>query len=100
MPTFDEIQELESKCSWEWTTQNSVNGQKVTGPNGNSIFLPAAGSRWKGSFVNPGNVGDYWSSPLYPDDDNNACLLRFNSRGTNWSNGSRIIGQSVRAVCP
>lgn len=43
MPTYDEMKELINNCSWEWTQINSVNGYKVTGPNGNSIFLPAAG---------------------------------------------------------
>ena len=43
MPTKDEMQEMVDKCSWEWTQINGVNGYKVTGPNGNSIFLPAAG---------------------------------------------------------
>lgn len=43
MPTKDEMQELADKCSWEWTQINSINGFKVTGTNGNSIFIPAAG---------------------------------------------------------
>lgn len=45
MPTLDEIKELYDKCSREWTEVNGVEGQKITGPNGNSIFLPAAGIR-------------------------------------------------------
>lgn len=61
MPTLKEIQELINNCSWKWTTVNGVEGQKVTGPNGNSIFLPAAGlynsSGWQGRRV----VGNYWS---------------------------------------
>jgi hypothetical protein len=44
MPTLDEIKELVNQCTWEWTTQNGVNGCKVVGPNSNSIFLPAAGN--------------------------------------------------------
>ena len=43
MPTRDEIKELNDNCTWQWTTLNGVNGYRVTGPNGNSIFLPAAG---------------------------------------------------------
>ncbi len=39
MPTKNELDELARKCSWEWT----ANGAVVTGPNGNSIFLPIAG---------------------------------------------------------
>lgn len=41
MPTSAEFSELKTKCTWSWTTQNSVRGYLVTGPNGNSIFLPA-----------------------------------------------------------
>lgn len=43
MPTKAEAQELINKCTWEWTQIDGVNGYKVTGPSGKSIFLPAAG---------------------------------------------------------
>lgn len=43
MPTLDEAKELMEKCTWQWEKLNNVNGMRVTGPNGNSIFLPAAG---------------------------------------------------------
>ena len=46
MPTKDEFQELINKCKWEWTAQDYHHGYKVTGPNGKSIFLPAAGRRY------------------------------------------------------
>jgi len=42
-PTLSETQELISYCSWVLTTHNGVSGYKVTGANGNSIFLPAGG---------------------------------------------------------
>ena len=44
MPTKEELQELIDSCQWERVTLNSVIGNKITGPNGNSIFIPAAGS--------------------------------------------------------
>jgi hypothetical protein len=43
MPSFKELSELTDDCKWEWTAQNGRKGYKVIGPNGNSIFLPAAG---------------------------------------------------------
>ena len=43
MPTEYEWQELIDKCKWEWGKVTGVKVNKVTGPNGNSIFLPAAG---------------------------------------------------------
>lgn len=45
MPTQSEAKELSENCTWEWTQINGVNGYKVTGKNGNSIFLPSAGWR-------------------------------------------------------
>lgn len=45
IPTYSEICELIEKCTWIWTSLNGVNGCIVTGPSGNSIFLPAAGWR-------------------------------------------------------
>jgi len=45
LPTADLFEELFRLCKTEWTEMDGVNGYKVTGPNGNSIFLPAAGKR-------------------------------------------------------
>lgn len=39
LPTVEQFHELIDNCSWRWTG----NGCKVTGKNGNSIFLPAEG---------------------------------------------------------
>ena len=44
MPTKEEMQELINKCTWEWMQINGINGYKVIGPSGKSIFLPAAGA--------------------------------------------------------
>ena len=43
LPTNDEILELINGCSWEWTTIEGTKGFKITGSNGNNIFLPAGG---------------------------------------------------------
>lgn len=47
MPTKVEFQELLDNCTWEWVEldpeKDQPDGFKITGPNGNSIFLPAAG---------------------------------------------------------
>ena len=99
MPTIDEIKELLDNCHWEWTTRNDVNGFKVTGPNGASVFLPAAGSRWLGDLDNSG-YGYYWSSSLGPNLDYYAYYLYFGSDGSRWDYYKRGSGRSVRAVCP
>ncbi len=62
LPTNEEIDELINKCTWQWMKQNDVNGFKVTGPNGNSIFLPAAGHYNEASPCNVGKKGYYLTS--------------------------------------
>ena len=66
MPTRDEINELCNNCTWQWTTYNGVNGQLVTGPNGSSIFFPAAGTGSDHS--NNRYYGYYWSATAYGSD--------------------------------
>jgi len=100
IPTVDEWNELIEKCSRQWTTQDGVYGQKVTGPNGNSIFLPAAGYRYESSLNKAGSEGDYWSSSLSTDFPHLGSYLTFNSNIFHMSSSYRPGGESVRAVCP
>ena len=61
----------------EWTSLNGVYGRKVTGFNGNSIFLPAAGRRWDdGNLYKDGSIGYYWSSKQSGDDEAGLCAGR------------------------
>ena len=100
MPTKAEQDELRNNCTWTLTTQNGVNGYKVTSKsNGNSIFLPAAGYRYVSSLLYAGSNGYYWSSSLYTGGPNDACGLGFSSDGVGWGSGGRYDGQSVRPVC-
>ena len=97
MPTSAEIQELRDKCTWKWTTQNGVNGRKVIGPNGNSIFLPAAGYRSGSDLGWEGAGGHYWSaSPA--SDSYGAYSLSFSSIDYNRTYDNRYDGHSVRPV--
>ena len=98
MPTYEELNELIDNCTWTWTTQNGVNGYKVEGPNGSSIFLPAAGYRYGSSLDFAGSTGHYWSST--PDeDDNRAFSLSLYSSGSHYTGySSRVSGLSVRPV--
>ena len=98
MPTNAELQELFDNCTWTWTTQNGVNGYKVTGPSGASIFLPAAGYRDGSSLEVDGGVGKYWSSTPYENLPNRANILSFNRFDPEKSFNYRNYGQSVRPV--
>ena len=96
MPTLTETQEILENCTWEWTTQNEVKGCLVTGDNGNSIFLPAAG--WK---LNKGTYdrieGFYWNSC---DDYGtyNSGIILFNSSYASAYNYERYYGFPIRPV--
>ena len=98
MPTDAERTELIEKCTWTWTTQNGVNGRLVTGPNGNSIFLPAAGAREGTNLYYVGSDGLYWSSSLWYAGAGDAQYVRFNSGSVYWLNSGRCCGLSVRPV--
>ena len=98
MPTVDEFEELIDNCTWEWTTKDGHKGYKVTGRNGNSIFLPAAGYRLgSDTYFAESNVC-YWSATLLESDTQFASFLGSYSgyRSTDW--GYRYYGLSVRPV--
>jgi hypothetical protein len=97
MPTFEEQLELLNNCTCTWTTQNGVKGYKVTGPNGNSIFLPAAGCRYGAGVYGRGSDGVYWSSSLFSNSSNSAYYLYFYSGYVYYTN-YRDNGFSVRPV--
>ena len=98
MPTTAEQQELLNNCTWKWATLNDVYGYKVTGPNGNYIFLPAAGYRGGSSSYHVGSGGYYWGSTPSEDYDYNACILYFyiENHVRYWT--YRSEGRSVRPV--
>ena len=98
MPTYSEQEELLDNCTWTWTTRNGVNGYNVEGPNGNSIFLPAAGYRGGSSLYLAGSYGYYWSSSPHENVTNNAYYLYFFSDEHRMSSNLRYCGQSVRPV--
>ena len=99
MPSLEQILELVNSCSWQWTQRNGVYGQQGTGPNGNTIFLPAAGGRWNESLYYAGSLGVYWSRTLDSFYSYFAYYLYFNSDGVDWYNYYlRYLGHSVRAV--
>ena len=65
-PSQNDIEELFSYCSFSWEyNSNSVFGCSVTGANGKSIFLPAAGFRIMGNPQVEGQSIYYWSDNEY-----------------------------------
>ena len=100
MPTEDEWNELLTQCTWEWTTMNGINGKKVTGPNGNSIFLPPASFHSGPSIYSTEPYGNYWSSSCEAYSPDFAMFLDFGSSNafTYMAGYGRFLGLSVRPV--
>lgn len=105
MPTIMEFQELSRQCRWDWTTIDGVDGFNVTGPNGNTIFLPAAGAM---SDVGPsrfGEEGNYMTSNLYVDPTTGgpAVYNYFYTFDNTLNRGPvafyRFLGYTIRPVC-
>ncbi len=99
MPTEDERDELRSFCSWEWVSISNVDGYKVTGPNGNSIFIPAAGYRYGDSFDSVGSYGFYWTSSLSTvSGSDTSHPLSFGSDFVAYGSYQRYSGLPIRPV--
>ena len=98
MPTDYQWEELYQNTTNTWTTQNGVNGRLFTASNGNSLFLPAAGSRWDDELHFVENYGYYWSSSLCTNGPSAAWNVYFGSVDYSMSSFGRSLGRSVRAV--
>lgn len=93
LPSKKQFEELKNSCKWEWTGE----GYKVTGPNGNSIFMPAEGSQSSEGIHGTGCCGIYWSSTSNGYKD--AVELYFDTDKVAIGNSDRIVyAHSVRLV--
>lgn len=95
-PTYDEWVELYDYCVSVWTIRNNVKGLLFTAPNGNTIFLPAAGYRRDERDTQ--DRGYYWSNQLHPDYQNTARQFYFCSEYHEMNYYERFCGQTVRPV--
>lgn len=107
IPTDEEWKELVDNCSFTWASIDGVYGIKVVGPNGSSIFLPAAGYRQDLKLfcddrfpMSTNNTGHYWTSSLYLEFPYKAtCYFLYNGRLIKKkSHAVRCIGASIRPV--
>jgi hypothetical protein len=108
MPTLEEQLELRDNCTWDWILLNDTNCMQVTGPNGSSIYIPAAGHRYESGYYDVNGMGYYWSSTpadgtdfaanylgIHWSDDGNTGYLTSHFT-SDWS--ARIAGVSIRPV--
>lgn len=103
MPTHTEVMELVDNCTFTGGSYNGVSGNYVTGPNGNSIFLPFAGIRGYGYHEFEGRGGSFWSG-TYEDGTEGVnaycfgCGEDYGEAEGDWGYGPRCLGLSVRSV--
>ena len=106
MPNKRMMQELYENCTTKWTTSNGVYGMEFTGPNGNTLFLPAAGYQKEDKQLQQGVWGDYWASTISEANTYSAYELYFKNGLINCNyiyNDNptyRRNGHTVRPVIP
>ena len=98
LPTKKEMEELINNCKWYRMTRNGIYGCDVVGPNGNSIFLPAAGYRFSSIYLK-GTNGLYWSStPNSNDFGISPSTLEFDAEKIKTHYRGRTHGLAIRPV--
>lgn len=94
LPSAEAWKELFNQCSREWDEDRK--GYVLTGPNGNTLFLPADGYKdFLRNKIRYIGSGFYWSSS--PNGIDDARLVGFNSGYIDAQrNNNRMDGFSVR----
>lgn len=96
LPTAQDFEELFQRCSYEWTTKGEVSGLEFTGPNGNKLFLPAAGERNGNDVSAEGVIGAYLTGSY---NANNAALsYRFSQNGGDRASSAVYTALSIRPI--
>ena len=101
MPSKEDWKELIEKCKWTKEKAFHVNGYRVEGPNGNSIFLPNTGLRF-GETISNTDAGYYWTSEMAQNDRECACYYYFDEKKHNDNVSTRnyvYSGRAVRPIC-
>lgn len=99
MPSKEDWKELIEKCKWTKEKAFHVDGYRVEGPNGNSIFLPNTGLRF-GETISNTDAGYYWTSEMAQNDRECACYYYFDGEKHNDIVSTRNYVYSGRAVRP
>ena len=101
IPNRKHWEELIMKCQWKKVKQGNIDGYRVWGPNGNTIFLPFTGIRFEEKISNAYS-GYYWTSEIASDD--NTCAYYFYFDAETWNDNVNTrnyvySGRAVRPIC-
>lgn len=98
LPTKEEFEELQTKCTWKWEIADGQAGYRVIAANGNTIFLPAAGFQYGERVFMSGENG-YYLTNTRGTDDSEAITIGFCKDQPIWSYPTaRFFGYSIRPV--
>ena len=100
IPTQKQMNELLTECTWTWTTYNNVSGYEVKGPNGNAIFIPAAGVYDINGYRSDGETASLWTRSLVTSSCMNAYTLvgNQNEAPVITDIALRYCGRNIRPV--
>lgn len=101
VPNDGQWMELYQNTTSAWTTQNGVEGQLFTAPNGNRIFLPAGGIRRDVEHSKSGYhgvYGEYWSNSFNQRHSEDAHSFRMDSYDSKLFLSARQNGLLIRPV--
>lgn len=98
LPTAELFEELFSMCTTQWTEKDGVAGYEITGPNGNSIFLPAAGKRVESTISDEGTQGYYLTGSINPSNTEFAIDYEFNAGAGSRATRAVYEALAVRPV--
>ena len=98
IPSYEQLLELYDNCNFSFYLMYGVNGIKFTGPNGNSVFIPALGYREDGELKDANSEGQYWTSTRHPSAKYHACYFNVNNGIGSGNTGYRYYGRMVRPV--
>lgn len=97
LPTKKDYQELINYCTTKEGTISGIKGVYFTGPNGNSIFMPYAGSCYDGKNASDGTLSYYWTGELSstPSKAHSVSLAKGKA---NFTTCQRRTGLPIRGV--
>lgn len=98
LPSQSDWEELMNDCFWSWDVQNGMQGMLVRGPNGNTLFLPAAGYMAQGKISSFNDYGAYWTCDAAPANPGCSWSLFFGMDFVYWNPFYQVCSASVRPV--
>lgn len=96
MPSVEQVEELVRYCKAKETKQKRKKGLLFTGSNGNTIFIPYGGVRYKTEKLLKNESGCYWTKEISPKLSNIAAFFNLDMMEVRYHD--RYNGYLIRPV--